>query len=1643
MDPLSVRDELESLPTERETGGQQRPPVRPLSSVNGSSNSIRHVDPQHSVSRMRAFARFDSETTPFEMEMDSKSKDHDDGPFDRPASPKWPEMEAGPSDYWRRSPSISDSQIGRPPEAAWRQASTQPWPSDLEDGPSDVWRSHDVQRSRELEGSREDVYGEEEDVDERAILTARQEETRDMYGEGAVDEVSPSGPLNGTHGYHERGATSNARQQDLTLEYDDSDSIVLPRKVVSAVTPSSSSLSIAGAHDGPADRPTSLKRLSTSYIHPSISRLRSHHRTASTSTEQSVPGRPTSLLAQARLPSHFSQLSLAKSDSTTASPLPDPAAPGTAVPTDPSSSSSKPRPFNFSAFPFHPLRGISAHLFSPDAKSIVDPPPHSARKATSFLSKPPDPPRQPLPLGRPSVMDVRDIIAVGTDGGLVLVYTFDQKLQHVLQNDASASSGPVTAVCVSPDGTYVGVGHATGNIHLYDLSRPLKPARTTLGLTLTQVLSGQKEGHLQGSPILHIGFVGARHTSIVTGDEHGRAFWWSLGKVIGVESNDVVRMLGSYPGNPPASSETNGSVVTTKAKKQTTLFAVRPLPLGSAPDPSDEFNFTVLQTPAKLVIVGMKPKARTWYRKMRTDDGGTYGGLRGCAEWCIGQGPDKVLAYSWGWTLRLLRIKIVTRVSKTKTVKAEAEPEFTEGLTYQATGPIVALQWYDEHHLVLVTFDSIILLDARTMTLVEWQPRKTHVLMSNSFYESLNDGTPLPGYSRPVAASVRMFRGKLFILTRDAVEVASLLKWNDRILYRVHQGDFLDAIQIALAYYEDRPPGNTITLPHDREERRDLIGSRIRELLKSSLDWAFSEDRMRDDTHYSVDGRGVDLTGLFEGLASTCIDTSLALNDTAFLFDEEYDYFANAGIQNIFLKLLQPYIFQGKVRTIPPAVLKDLMSMHAEQEGDLDSAEAIIWHVEPTSLDINQVVTLCEAHGLWDALIHVYTRTMRDFVAPLVKLLGLMTSLQRDRMSRPAIVGQEHGASHDEIGATHAYKLFAYLEMVLCGQSYPSGEMLKPLEEASEARKSVYDFIFSGQLVQWPSGNEGTLVPALDHGVSYPYLDLILQFDTEAFLHAMDIAFEDPYLNDSTAAATSRQAIINIMLDVMKPDRFANEDITLLYIFVARNLPKYPQFLFIPPSTLRRLLVSLASETDLSNLEDRQLATEYLLSTYTPDHIEEIYALFEHAGFYRILRSMYRSEGKWRLLVLAHVNDPELDKCLFSDLDRLFDELKLDVQGMTEVRSGIETVLSHLVDLNVRQTALLLDKHFPILHVQATETITSDLKKMAYLRSLLDRATEGEEEEEQEGFDGMHLDGPSTNLDSSMRLLYVSLLTRYDSSAVIAFLDRRGPAFFDLGALAEQCRKADHVEGQLWALDKMGDSRAAFTVTETVLQSRAVDLGQAVIDREMGDVHLILQTLNSVSHMAVRLCQEHSNDDNKSSAAQSEDLWFAVLHGVMEVVHSVGAVISLSLEEESEKNPDGQMVMDNLRSLVQYTLQSLVASSSTTTLSFPRMFKRLVDESSTGSSTQKGRAYSEFRTILTGMLDSYRSEGEMLSMTTRIVEEDLFWSVKEATKKRQMGWRPAFGSCSTCGKGLMGAADEQESLLVLASGEIKHKQCKA
>jgi len=268
--------------------------------------------------------------------------------------------------------------------------------------------------------------------------------------------------------------------------------------------------------------------------------------------------------------------------------------------------------------------------------------------------------------------------------------------------------GAVTSLALSHDHTWVASGHASGHVRVFDLNKPGTPARVVLPTSPTAVRNGRREGHFPGTAITSIGFVAGRHTAIVTADETGLAFYHSLGKVLFVDATDVIRMLGKYPEDVPPESNPQGGIGPgpmpfrrRRERKANVILAMAPLPLGTCPHRTDGYNLVAMVTPVKLVIVGLKPKPTTWYRRLRQDneERGPRDRWKGTLAWFPSvedpsspsesppsksrskqepRGTMPMLIFSWGSQFHLIRVsekKVIQSVKNAKTGKV-SEVEF-------------------------------------------------------------------------------------------------------------------------------------------------------------------------------------------------------------------------------------------------------------------------------------------------------------------------------------------------------------------------------------------------------------------------------------------------------------------------------------------------------------------------------------------------------------------------------------------------------------------------------------------------------------------------------------------------------------------------------------------------------------------------------------------------------------------------------------------------------------------------------------------------------------------------------------------------------------------------------------------------------
>ncbi|OSX66007.1 hypothetical protein POSPLADRAFT_1177457 [Postia placenta MAD-698-R-SB12] len=1163
-------------------------------------------------------------------------------------------------------------------------------------------------------------------------------------------------------------------------------------------------------------------------------------------------------------------------------------------------------------------------------------------------------------------------------------------------------------------------------------------------------------------------------------------------KLISSSINSSIIFMVVFPESEgPDFGAIEGTLSTPKSRKTSTILAMAPLPLGTASHPTDHYNLIALLTPIKLVIVGLKPSPRTWYRRHREgDEKGGRSKFKGVLAWYPSVIPgsnagaevtnkkDQVngsdhpastmpmLIYSWGDTLFLMRLsedKVQQQTRNARTGKINSvevgRVVFEETRQWNVGDNVLALQWLNVNQVLVLTAASLEVHDVRTAKLVEQVPYDAWSLVSPILSHTTNGTVSYSDAVMEIAHSLRIYKGKIFTLGQSEVRVGTLLTWADRILSFVQDGDFLSAIELTRSYYTGECPGNRNSLPESPEQLKVVVGEKMRELMVASARYAFSEERMTDGTHVTRDGRGVDRTLLFEGLVKTCARACSTLDDYDFLFEELFQFYDDNGIARIFLLQLEPFVLDSVIRHVPPWITQRLIALH-DNDGHPELVERVIWHIDPECLDVNQVIKLCQRHALYDALIYIFTRAVKDFKSPVVELLGLVRKVQqyrrsrRERSSPDAYVGDEN----IEHVVLNAYKIYPYLANTLTGLSYPSAESL-PEDEAFQAKDAVYTFLFLGRSSVWPLGEGGKLILTADedNGVepTYPYTRLLLRFDPEAFLHTLDLAFEDAYLNDETRGV-SRLVIVKILLDILSSPDLSPAEATFVNIFIARNVPKYPQFIQIPPSALHSILINLAEDPDPETREDRQLAAEYLLSTYNPHESDRIVAIFERAGFYRILRSWYYHERKWAPLLLTYLDDSNLPVAeLFRCIDDALESARSANKGSLsrDLEATFVNSLPSLLNSNIVDAAALVDKHFPSLHDRAVQELGrhSERDQHAYLRFLLGSPPRGEED----GYISFRKGGPSPYVPPPLRLAFISLQCQFEPTAVIPTLRYLPPDFLDADDVAAICEEHSSFDAVIWVLGHAGKPLAALSKAEgfsNVLSARLAEMLVGPVAEDRGLINDTLSKIDAMGRNAVGVCLEHSQATSNVEVPL-EDMWYQLLRSQIDTVQRV-ASCCLSLEDKGidgtghdEQKGLQQQSLSALRLLVQETFASLMTISSAKAVSLPRLFKRLLTATS-ANSVSKPTLYAEFRMLFTGMLEAYRSDGDMLIITKHLVDDSVFAAIQELAQERIRGWAPSQGKCGGCGEAFVKKKQSNDqdisagaAVIVSRTGAIYHSKC--
>ncbi|KAH6669442.1 vacuolar assembly/sorting protein-like protein VPS8 [Halenospora varia] len=1249
--------------------------------------------------------------------------------------------------------------------------------------------------------------------------------------------------------------------------------------------------------------------------------------------------------------------------------------------------------------------------------------------------------------GVPTCISVSVSIVLGTSKGIILIFDYHQNLKSIIGPGTKAvESGAITSIAISADHLIVAGGHANGSIFTWEIAKAARPFLHIPSLQPSQMVNRTADGHVPNVAIRHLGFLGTRHTALVSADDRGMAFSHLATRGMGAVGRSVrtTRILGRYP---------NDSSTTGKPRKPSTVLAFAPLPLGNAERGSDTLGLTAMLTPYLLVIVSTTPVAQTQHKAARPKEVAAHSAMSGCLAWFpavklkvkdpkTGSDVSKVkLVYCWSNVLTVLDVDEIEAPDKDKPPSLTFKPRSR----WKAEEVIVAVQWLSRSVLTVLTITQrLIILEDGSMRMTEgFDLIQKHIYHQDLFSKQLHNLVEQldeedPSMHGVVAdafyMSFKAYKGRMFLLGFNDVSIGSLSNWADRLIALMEDGDYIGAIQLATSYYTGEADKLTIGLPEDTTLRHSMVQDKLVEIMTASLKFAFGQRQKQPATTQPKQLRD---------LADACFEACLSIGDIDFLFDEAYEWYEDGDSEGIFLEVLEPHILETRITTIPPSVVKSLVT-HFVRQGWESRLEEMICHMNTMTLDIDQVTTLCKQHNLYDALIYVWNQALHDYITPLIDLLSLLVPLAQngDYIANGDLM-------EDPIFGVNALKMFPYMSYTFTGRIYPTGDMLED-QEALNAKAELYWFIFSGRTITWPKamGKPFLTQSSKDHEPSFPYLRMILKFDAPSFLSALNEAFEDSFLNDTTERAVNggsnrnmseehifglsvnRQYIVTILLEVMNPTDFAPEDTIYLDMFIARNLPKFPQYLLLSGSALHKVLTGLCNYPGDDLAEDAQLSTEYLLSVYHPPDLASLVPLFETAGFFRVVKSIYKTDKQYNKLIQTYFEDPENREEVFDCIaDCLRPRSGLTKRQIRDVHEVMEAHASDLVHLDAVRIAQIVDSYAPTLHHTFLESLPNDSElQYTYLHTIFEPKSRDAEESK-------HI------AHGEFTERYVQLMCRFDSAHVAKYVELVQASDLRLEKVLPYMEESGVIDAAVVLMARDGQLREA--MDRLILHLRKLEATLLGLlsgsEEDMQSMSVaeatqdLLEALQKYTNVGIWLCQGQGKTQRKQSITTpirrksstknellpDETLWLDLIDITVQITRKLSVSLS-DLERSTAAGNDHEKLVTQLRTLVQRCFTALLSSTSSPTpsgadLSFLRILRAFLTRASVSSPS-----LSDLRAVLASIFSAYAYEESILSLANRLLEKDLFVNVQSSTSLRQRGWRPRGSTCEGCGRRVWG-----------------------
>uniref|UniRef100_A0A0L0P377 Vacuolar protein sorting-associated protein 8 central domain-containing protein n=1 Tax=Candidozyma auris TaxID=498019 RepID=A0A0L0P377_CANAR len=1173
-------------------------------------------------------------------------------------------------------------------------------------------------------------------------------------------------------------------------------------------------------------------------------------------------------------------------------------------------------------------------------------------------------------------------IAVGTEKGVIVGFTYRQEADYVLvpyKRDTDISQeislSHICCMAFSSNAFFAAAGYKDGSIAVWELGEDPSSSQFHViyadgviqPISLENRFGRNLQGHLNGVPVISIDFIGDQEQQIVSTDLSGLAFFHRGFKRFLRKYYSSQKILGK--------NDTNSPDPLGKLK----IHDCEMLSIGTSPQITDTIGLMAVITKTSLTILSIRslanpespyPKVHLKFSRPKsiTDDS------QGCLSWypCIQVHKDinnAKLAYAWRNTVAILELdnRAISADIMSKIAEVKEKDKALPQLKFHKTGSssvseretIVSLNWLNSEILTAITQHESTTetklyffyyggkKDQLSLTQVGVDDLDSQQI--STLDVKLDERIELTG-TKSFKGSLKILRHRLVLLVNShspshkTLLSGRCLKWADRLIDYLQQGEFESALYMSYDYYVSGNYGKLVLhgLPHNEKERRAVVKPILKRVMRESIHPLFEDQ---------VDAvKKTNIWNLYLTLASILSEHGIIGDDILGMLDEIFDLF---GDDALFFDVLEDYITSQEIKNLSPITFRGLIESYTHSDRREHLAE-IICLLDSSSLDIDLALALCEMYNLRECRIYIWNAMLKDYTTPLISLMTEMSSKEMH---------------HDD-----TVIVFTYMSYILTGRQYPSDRVLDSSVE-DFARNSICEILFSIGPYKWPRDTDEILLSSYSDKI-FPYLTFFLKFDTFETMVTLNEFFENPTLNDGSGTSLTRQYIVEALLDIFE----ANEDLRIgqhkvhLAIFIARNYPKYFQFIRLSETVLIETVNTLCDNTKEDLHEDCELALESLLSVYDVENDIHLVEQMKAAKFYDVLFKVYKFQGKYAeaMEMWLERNRKRSSSDAIKNFAVLADLLKstfnAEKQNTTELLHFIQFIednYDELISNNTDDMVSLVRKYNPELNLMVLKC-KNDSLALNYLSSYFGRETS------------------STLNRVSLRLIsrYIELLSIYEIHSVKDVITKYISSLDKHEDVKDSIRKILKQAGLFELLALMLCHEKEYEAAVKVLWNAI----QSLHNKEESLDETALSFLKSYIDISITV----------SAEAHQIAIWTIVVENAV--------IMSDQARDQKLRDILNDSIFQCFRAMEHRDFENKEESI------FKQVFNHVLTVAKVAN----------IRETLQDILTSYLFESEMHELTVKKVNQRIYKYMEMIKSEELMGWLVSNKQCTSCGKLMWG-----------------------